>query len=141
MTIIGRCHCGNIAYTYERSEKRDTIDTRACGCGFCRMHGGVYTSDPDGALSARVRDPGLVSRYRFGTGTADFHVCARCGVVPFVTCELDGRTYAVVNVNTFNDVDPARLRCTPTDFDGEDLAQRLGRRKANWIGRVSIERA
>jgi hypothetical protein len=46
-----------------------------------------------------------------------------------------------VNVNVFDNVDPASLRRASTDFEGEDLASRLGRRKRNWIAAVHIRDA
>ena len=89
-------------------------------------------------LAAVVRDASLVSKYRFGTGTADFHVCARCGIVPFVTSAIDDRLYAVVNVNTFEGIEPSRLARAAADFDGEGTGERLERRKRNWIPNVRI---
>jgi hypothetical protein len=79
-----------------------------------------------------------VSKYQFGTRTATFHVCAECGSVPFVTSEIAGHLYAVVNVNMFDNIDPAWLRRGATDFEGEDMDLRLARRKRNWIADVSI---
>jgi hypothetical protein len=87
----------------------------------------------------RIADPAKATRYRFGTGTAEFHVCRACGAVPAVTCVLDGRTYAVVNVNCLEGVDPTRLDRVATDFDGEAVADRLARRRARWIAEVTIE--
>ena len=83
-----------------------------------------------------MKDPSLVSRYTFGTRTAEFHVCSGCGVVPVVTSEIAGRLYAVVNVNTFEGVDAALLRRASANFDGEGTDSRLERRARNWIGRV-----
>lgn len=77
--------------------------------------------------------PPLVSRYTFGTRTALFHTCSRCGVVPVVTSEIDGHLYAVVSVNAFNDVDESLLRRAPHSFEGETVEARLARRKRNWI--------
>jgi len=56
-------------------------------------------------LHVRVSDAGAVARYVFGTETADFLVCARCGVAPLVTSRIDDKVYAVVNVNTFENVE------------------------------------
>ena len=90
-----------------------------------------------GALQITVQEPSLVSRYAFGTRTAEFHVCSRCGVVPVVTSEIEGRLYAVVNGNTFDGVDAALLkRSLPANFDGEAMDCRLARRTRNWIGTV-----
>ncbi len=136
MQIHGRCHCGNIAFTLDWRPDPVEIPARACTCSFCVKHGGVWTSNPSGALAVTVVDPALVSRYRHGTRTAEFHVCARCGNVPLVTSEIDGALYAVVNVNTFDGVDASLLRRSPVSHDEESAATRLARRKRHWIGDV-----
>ena len=138
MLISGSCHCGNISFRLDwRPEPRE-IPARACGCSFCVKHGGVWTSCPTGSLRITVREPRLVSRYAFGTKTAEFHVCAGCGVVPVVTSRIDGRLYAVVSVNAFRDVDRSLLRPAAASFEGESESARLARRKLNWIADVEI---
>ncbi|WP_426749653.1 GFA family protein [Myxococcus sp. Y35] len=136
MVIPGKCHCGNLSFTLVWEPAPDEIPARACGCSFCTKHGGVWTSNPSGALRVVVQDPSLVSRYSFGTQTAEFHTCSRCGIVPVVTSRIDGQLFAVVNVNAFEGVDPARIRRSAGVFDGEDTATRLARRKRNWIANV-----
>lgn len=138
MLIHGSCHCRNIRFVLDWQPQPDHIPARACTCSFCMKHGGVWTSCPGGSLDVAVQDPALVTHYRFATGTADFHVCSRCGVVPLVTGELDGRLYAVVNVNAFEDLDPGLLQRAPVSFEGEDEAGRLERRRRNWIADVRI---
>jgi hypothetical protein len=133
MLIHGSCHCGNISFELTWDPAPSEIPARACGCSFCVKHGGVWTSNPAGALRIREREPAAVSKYAFETKTAVFHVCGRCGVVPVVTSEIDGRLYAVVSVNAFDDVQPSLLRRAPVSFDGEDEASRLARRKRSWI--------
>jgi hypothetical protein len=141
MLIRARCHCGNIRLTLDWPDVASAIPARACGCSFCIKHGGVWTSHPAATLEVDIDTPSQVSEYAFATGTATFHVCARCGVVPFVTCELGQRTHAVVNVNTFEDVDPSRISRAMANFDGEDLQARLARRARNWIGTVRVRKA
>jgi hypothetical protein len=85
-----------------------------------------------------VADERLLSRYRFGTETADFFVCARCGVVPFVTSRIGGRDHAVVNVHSFEGVDSAELSESVTDFEGETTESRIERRRRNWIPDVEV---
>jgi len=116
------------------------IPARACGCSFCVKHGGVWTSNPKSRLTVIVEDPKFVSKYAFGTRTAAFHVCSRCGVVPFVTSEIANHVYAVVNVNALEDVDPTRLSRAAANFEGEELEFRLARRARNWIADVRIAR-
>lgn len=138
MLIQGGCHCGNISFELDWAPDPAEIPARACGCSFCVKHGGVWTSNPDSALRVTLQDSALDPGYFFGTRTGRFHVCARCGVVPLVTCTLDGRTHAVVNVNTFHDVARSLLRPVAASFEGEDIEARLARRKRNWIGDVSF---
>jgi hypothetical protein len=137
MLIKGKCHCGNIAFSLAWEPDPAEIPARACSCSFCLKHGGVWTSNPGGILEVVVKDPRLVSKYAFGTKTAEFHTCARCGVVPVVTSRIEGRLYAVVSVNAFEGVDPSLLRRAPASFDGEGNDTRLARRKRNWIANVS----
>jgi len=138
MLIDGKCHCGNIAFKLGWEGAPPEIPARACGCSFCTKHGGVWTSSPRSTLAVTVRDPGLVSKYAFGTRTATFHVCSRCGSVPFVTSQIDNRLYAVVNVNVLENVDPSWLRRASASFEGEDVESRLARRKRNWIANVQV---
>jgi hypothetical protein len=136
MLIHGACHCGNISFALNWTPDPSEIPARACDCSFCTKHGGVWTSNPKASLKLHVEDPSLVSKYAFGTGTAQFHICSRCGVVPVVTSEIEKRLYAVVSVNAFNDVDPALLHRTPAAFDGESVESRVARRTRNWIADV-----
>jgi hypothetical protein len=138
MLIRGQCHCGNISLALEWPSDPPEIPARACGCTFCTKHGGVWTSNPNARIEARIADPALVSKYKFGTETATFHVCSRCGTVPLVTSEIDDHVHAVVNVNTLENVEPAWLRRGPANFEGEDVASRLARRKRGWIRDVTI---
>jgi hypothetical protein len=138
MRITGGCHCGNIAYVLAWEPDPVQIPARACGCTFCAKHGGVWTSHPAARLAVTVAAAQDVEPYRFGTRTAVFHVCRRCGVVPLVTCRIDEREYAVVNVNTFADVAPPLLQRAAASFDGEAEPARLARRQRNWIADVTI---
>jgi hypothetical protein len=138
MLLTGKCHCGNIAFELDWKGDPAGIPARACGCSFCVKHGGVWTSNPDSRLAVAIRDSSLVSEYAFGTRTATFHVCARCGCVPLVTSEIAGRPHAVVNVNALENVDPASLRRAAASFEGEDVESRLARRARNWISDVRI---
>jgi hypothetical protein len=141
MLIRGKCHCGNIALSLTWEPDPREIPARACSCSFCTKHGGVWTSNPGGALQVRVEDPSRVCRYAFGTRTADFHVCTRCGIVPVVTSRIDGRLYAVVSVNALEGLEASLLRREPASFDGEGEDSRLARRKRNWIAEVEFPAA
>lgn len=130
--INGSCHCGNIRFTFDWPDDSATIPARACGCSFCCKHRAVWTSHPQGPVMFLPGDPSRVHRYRFGTGTADFLICSDCGVAPVVTCDIGGASYAVVNVNCFDDAGPIGLDEAATDFEAESAEERLARRQRNW---------
>jgi hypothetical protein len=139
--INGSCHCGNIRVAFDWPGSGPSIPVRACGCALCTKHKAVWTSHPEGRFQLWIDDESRVTRYRFGTKTADFHICLTCGVIPIVTCLIEGVSYAVVNANTFDNVDRSQLVETATNFEGETAENRLARRRRNWtpeaIGRKS----
>ena len=138
MIIQGGCHCGNIRFSLTWEPDPVEIPARACTCSFCTKHGGVWTSNPRAKLDVAIRDPERVSNYAFGTRTAEFRICSRCGIVPVVTCRIDGQLYAVVSVNSFEGIAESLLRRAPASFDREDTETRLARRKRNWIPDVTF---
>jgi len=138
MQIHGSCHCGNLTFDLQWPTGMDSIAARACSCTFCRKHGARWTADASATLVVHIDDAALVTAYAFGTKTADFHVCNRCGVVACCTSLIEGRVYAVVNVNAFDQFDASRLVSGEVSFDGEEEPARLTRRVANWIGDVRV---
>ena len=136
MRIEGSCHCRNLTFHLEWPGEPTRIEARSCGCSFCTGHGANWASCPGGALAIAAADPSLVAAYSFATGTATFHLCARCGVVPAVTSRIEGKLYGVVNANTFTGVEPALVHRVPAAFGDEPAAARLARRKRSWIGDV-----
>jgi hypothetical protein len=138
MLISGSCHCRNISFTLNWLPEPTEIPARVCTCSFCIKHGGVWTSCASGSLKVAVRNPSRVSEYAFDTKTAQFHICSTCGVVPLVTSEIDEHLYAVVSVNAFDDIEPTFIRRSSANFDGENEASRLARRKRNWIADVEF---
>src|SRR5687767_8916395 len=113
MLIQGKCHCGNLSFSLTWEPDPAEIPARACGCSFCTKHGGVWTSNPAGALEVAVKHPSLVSKYTFGTRTAEFNICSLCGIVPVVTSRIEDCLYAVVSVNAFEGVEPSLVRRVP----------------------------
>jgi hypothetical protein len=135
--LKGSCHCGNVEFTLFTEKSADDLVPRRCSCTMCRRHGASYISDPDARLVLRYRDPSLLSVYRFGHGTAQWVICSRCGVLTAVLCEIDDCLRAVVRVQSMVD-HTFQARETPTDFDDESVADRLGRRARTWIGSVEV---
>lgn len=126
----GSCHCG--ALTFELfGAAAEAIAVRACTCEFCRIRRARWTSVPTGRVVLAGR-PDAAIRYRFGTRTADFVLCGRCGVHVAATCEIDGSLYAVLNVDCIAAARDAALAEQPVSFDGEAVDDRLARRKRSW---------
>jgi hypothetical protein len=106
------------------------LQLRACGCSFCRMHGGRTVSDPKGMLT--IVCAGSLHRYQFATRKADFLLCSNCGVYIGATMEADGKCYGVLNVNVLDDQSPFAREPQSVTYDGEDIQKRIDRRIARW---------
>jgi hypothetical protein len=130
-----------VTFRLAASRPPEELPVRACGCRFCRQHGVLATSDPDGHITFAAADPGRVNRYRFGLKTADFLICRDCGVYLGALMPDGERAYAIVNVNACDD--PQRFLQSPLamDYGDEDEAGRLARRRAKWTpadGRIRV---
>ena len=136
--IQGACHCGALRLTFHTERSLDALPWRKCGCEFCRRHGGLYASDPDGKLTVEAMEPGALNRYRFGQKTAEFLLCSRCGVFMAAIAEIDGKLYAVANLAVANPPLPQPTTIPTMDFDGESVEARTERRKRGWIASVEI---
>ena len=128
----GGCHCGNLRLTLRLSQPPHETRLRACGCSFCRANQTRTTSDPNGAVDIWAKDWSQVERYRFGTATADFLICKRCGIYIGAAAETAAGWRSVTNLNSLDDRALFTNRPTPTDHDGETQENRIARRAVNW---------
>ena len=128
----GRCHCGNLRLNLHLSQAPEDTRLRACGCSFCRAHNTRTTSDPEGSVEIWAKDWALVEPYRFGSGTAEFLICQRCGVYIGAVSETTAGSRAVINTTCLEDRAAFIGQPNPTDHDGEEIEDRLARRAANW---------
>ena len=137
--IQGSCHCGNIQYRFLTNISEEKLSRRECQCSFCKMHGGVYTSDPEGELRYQIQDQKKVNHYNFGHQTADFYICQNCGGLMFALCEIEEKKYAVLNLRTTVSPKISIEEFAQSDFESEEPEGRLKRRQKNWIGKVIEE--
>jgi hypothetical protein len=93
-------------------------------------------SDPEG--SAELILGTEARRYRFGTRTTDFLFCGRCGTYVGALAELDGRTFATLNLNAFDDP-RLDLEAAPVSYEGEDAEAKAERRRRNWTPARLVE--
>lgn len=134
--LSGSCHCGDVSYRFESSGPAAELPLRACQCTFCTRSDAVWTSDPEGSLDVYLARPQSVIQHRFGTGTARFLVCGRCGVLVLAVSDIDGCEYAVLNLRSAGTDTRDPVGRTRTGFDGEGTSDRLARRRRNWIPKV-----
>ncbi|MGR3503334.1 GFA family protein [Pseudaestuariivita sp.] len=78
MTYRLTCHCGAIEADVTLAE--EGLDSaRRCDCSFCRRRGSPAVSAPlDGMTFLKGKDN--LTRYTFGTHTAQHHFCKTCGI-------------------------------------------------------------
>lgn len=133
MEHAGGCHCGNIRVRLRLARAPQDSALRACGCAFCRAHGTRTVADPDGLFELWAADWRLVEPYRFGSKTADYLVCRRCGVYIAAVCDAAAGLRAVVNVNGLDDRAAFTREPAPMNYDGETEEARLARRAVNWM--------
>lgn len=126
MKHTGECHCGAIRLVFESDKP---LSPRACQCGFCRKHNARTLSDPAG--SAVLTLSGGAIRYRFASRAADYILCAVCGAYLGATAEIDGRLYATLNLNAFDDP-RLDLEAEPVSYDGEAAEAKADRRRSRW---------
>jgi len=130
MIYLGTCHCEAIGFAYETAVAPEAWTMRACACRFCRSHSAATTSDPQGSLELRCRDPERLVRYQFGLRTASFWLCSACGVY-LSAVTSDGR-FGIINTHALIDrpaqLPPAGL----VSYDGETAAGRTERRQQRW---------
>jgi hypothetical protein len=131
-TIHGRCHCGRIEFQFDTALAPQQLPLRRCGCSFCRKHGARTTSDPAGTVRFSVREPQALSRYRFGLRSADFLLCAHCGAYVAAMMEHEGRGYATLNANCFDEAALLEQEAPLVHYEAETLEQKQARRMAKW---------
>ena len=127
----GSCHCGSLRWTLRSRLSLSELPVRTCGCGFCRKHGLLTTSDPEGEIDFIRTNNTEILRYRFGTATADFLMCGRCGVYVGAQMEEAGRYYGIANLRTLEgEGEPGAVQ--PMDFSRESVDERRARRAGRW---------
>lgn len=127
-TYRARCHCGAIGYEYQTALAVPEWDVRCCQCSFCTRHASATTSDPAGSVRFFFEEPGMLQRYRFGTGNTDFLLCKRCGVYLGAVVETDAGVFATLNTRAMGDI-PGLPEARPVSYDDQDAQERLARRE------------
>lgn len=136
MQHTGGCHCGNLRVQVRLTRAPADNRIRSCACSFCRAHGTRTVSDPQGLFEVWAADWAQVEQYRFGTRTADYLLCRRCGIYVGAVCDTAAGPRAVTNTNVLDDRDAFTQEPARPDHEGETTEARLARRAANWTPTV-----
>ena len=129
----GSCHCGAVRVALNLTKPAAETQLRACQCTFCTRRGTRTIADPQGRARLSAASPEALIRYQFGSKTANYLICRTCGTYLAAVLETEGRRLAVINVaglaiDEFRDREPS-----PVNYDGESAADRVERRRANWM--------
>lgn len=111
--IGGGCHCRSVRFEAEVERAVAILD---CNCSICAMTGFRHLVVPHcdfRLLSGEDR----LSRYRFGTGTAEHLFCGACGVKSFYQPRSHPGAWSV-NLNALDD--PGLLTISAEPFDGRN---------------------
>jgi hypothetical protein len=131
MIIAGACHCGSIRGSFETAKSPAELGVRACQCAFCRRHGALNITDPQGRFVIEGAAD-AIERYRFALKTADFLICRHCGVYAAAIIGEGDAIYSTANITGlrmagFDSVEPQ-----PIVYDAEDAGGRTDRRTTRW---------
>jgi len=130
--FAGSCHCGALGFTFRTALPVTAWSVRECQCGFCRAHGALTTTDPAGRVAFHAREPGLLRRYRFAMRTADFLLCARCGVYLGAQIETAAGAFGTVNVRAMTPLPAGLPAPSSAVYDAESAPERVRRRAQRW---------
>ena len=128
----GHCHCENLRVHLRLTKPPAENRLRSCDCSFCRAHGTRTVSDPNGQVAINASDWSLMERCRFGSRTADYLLCRRCGVYIGAVCETPMGFRAVINTLCLRDRAAFLQEAEQPDHENEAIDKRLARRAANW---------
>jgi hypothetical protein len=117
---------------YRTALEPESWPIRACQCTFCRAHGALSTSDPQGSLQFVEHTPNALNRYRFGQKTADFMLCSACGMYLGAMMQSQGTALGVINVRTLYPLLDRLQQPERMSYDNEGLVERRMRRESRW---------
>jgi len=137
-THLGGCHCGAISVQIEILGQPEAQTLGACQCSFCRKHNARTLADPKATCTLEIRESKLLQRYRFGLETAEAVLCRQCGVYVAMVLQEKGRAWATINVDILEQRKLFTKAAAPRDYNAEDAASRIERRKARWTPTILV---
>ncbi len=135
MSLRGSCRCNNIQVLWHTVDY--SVVPRACQCEYCLAKGAAYVCKSGTAVDVRIHKEQLHRISTHGSKTARFHECGNCGVLVFVSAQIDGDTYGVLNAgcikNSIGFAAPVKM-----DFSEQTAEQKRDRWRQNWCYPVTV---
>lgn len=131
MLLSGQCHCGKVKASFETQKTPAALGVRTCQCAFCRAHGAVNISDPEG-LTVIDAAPDDLNRYRFALKTSDFLICRHCGVYIAAVMGEGEKIVSTLNVAGLRMAEFLDIEEAPMEYGAETTEERIARRYAKW---------
>ena len=110
-----RCHCGTVRFRVQLDG--GLASARRCTCSLCRMRGAVTLSAALDGIEI-VDGAGMLTEYRFNTGTARHFFCSRCGIYTHHNRRSNPNQFGV-NAACLEGISPFDFACVPVN-DGID---------------------
>ena len=127
----GQCHCGAISMELAFTQPAEEMQVRSCQCDFCTRQGSLTVSEAAGRAVITVAADQLTT-YSFGTKTAQFLICARCGVYAGVLMTDGDKLLSIANARGLGIKEFMHRTGTQLTHDDESTTARLERRKQRW---------
>ncbi len=131
----GGCHCGLIRFEVQKANPIDRLID--CNCSICQKLGLVHTPVENDEMTI-VSGEAELGLYQFGSMTAKYWFCPRCGVNPFERSRANPHRYSV-NARCLDDFDEIVEACGVWFIDCRDHP--LDRDSLVFEGRVNPIRA
>ncbi len=135
MSLRGSCRCNNIEVLWHTVDY--SIVPRACQCEYCLAKGAAYVCKSGTAVDVCIHKEPLHRISMHGSKTARFHECGHCGDVVFVTADIDGDVYGVLNALCMKNK-LGFSAAVPTDYSAEAAETKRDRWRQNWCHPVTI---
>jgi len=131
MEYRGQCHCGKLKASFETGKTPEALGVRTCQCAFCRAHGAINISDPEGITTIDAA-PEDVKRYTFALRTADFLLCINCGVYIAAVMGEGDKIVSTLNVVGLRMDEFLGIEEAPMEYGAETTERRIARRIEKW---------
>lgn len=135
----GSCHCRAIGVTLDTPRPPDQQVIGLCQCSFCRTHNARAFRDPKSHLTLTAHDPAQIHHYSFGLKVSTQLICRNCGTYVAMLMQDGTGMLSVLNIGTLHDRAAFTHPGNPSDYDAEDTAARIARRRAGWMPATLVD--